>query len=239
MRPGDIAILVNNRTEAGAVRAALAERRIKSVYLSDRDSVLTSPTAAEVLCWLRAVAEPRQLSLTRAALATPTLAQSWQDLNRLLTDELALEREIERFMGYQQQWQNQGVLPMLRSLLMDFEVPARLLPRPDGERRLTDILHIAELLQQDSLQLDGEHALVHHFTQILRAADEEDEHRTLRLESDAGLVQVITVHKSRAWNTPGVPALRHLVPGREGFPGLGPLPRRPGQAGDRVRSRPG
>ena len=44
---------------------------------------------------------------------------------------------------------------------------------------------LAELLQQDSLQLDGEHALVHHYTQILRAADEEDEHRTLRLESDA------------------------------------------------------
>ncbi|MCP4061594.1 MAG: exodeoxyribonuclease V subunit beta, partial [Pseudoalteromonas sp.] len=70
------------------------------------------------------------------------------------------------------------------------------------ERRLTDILHIAELLQQDSLQLDGEHALVHHYTQILRAADEEDEHRTLRLESDAGLVKVITVHKSKGLEYP-------------------------------------
>ncbi|MBW0148108.1 exodeoxyribonuclease V subunit beta [Marinobacter arenosus] len=200
--PGDIAILVNNRTEASAVRQALGDRRIKSVYLSDRDSVLASPEAAEVLCWLRAFAEPRQLGLARAALATPTLAQSWHALNRLLTDEIALEREIERFMGYQQQWQAQGVLPMLRSFLMDFDVPGRLLQRPDGERRLTDILHIAELLQQDSLQLDGEHALVHHFTQILRAADDEDEHRTLRLESDAGLVQVITVHKSKGLEYP-------------------------------------
>ena len=202
VQPGDIAILVNNRAEAAAVRAALAERRIKSVYLSDRDSVLNSPTAAEVLCWLRAVAEPRQLALTRAALATPTLGQSWQALDRLLTDEIALEREIDRFQSYQQQWHSQGVLPMLRSLLMDFEVPARLLTRADGERRLTDILHIAELLQQDSLQLDGEHALVHHFSQILRAAEDEDEHRTLRLESDAGLVQVITVHKSKGLEYP-------------------------------------
>ncbi|MEA1080196.1 exodeoxyribonuclease V subunit beta [Marinobacter qingdaonensis] len=200
--PGDIAILVNNRNEARAVRDALGQRRIKSVYLSDRDSVLGSPEAAEVLCWLRAFAEPRQLGLARAALATPTLGLSWQALDRLHTDELALEREIERFMGYQQQWQQQGVLPMLRSFLMDFEVPGRLLQRPDGERRLTDILHIAELLQQDSLQLDGEHALVHHFTQILRAADDEDEHRTLRLESDAGLVQVITVHKSKGLEYP-------------------------------------
>ncbi len=200
--PNDIAVLVNNRNEAAAVRDALSQRRIKSVYLSDRDSVLTSQEAKEVLCWLRAFAEPRQLAYTRAALATPTLGQSWQAMDLLLTDELVLEREIERFQNYQQQWQNQGVLPMLRSFLMDFEVPGRLLQRADGERRLTDILHIAELLQQDSLQLDGEHALVHHFTQILRAADEEDEHRTLRLESDAGLVKVITVHKSKGLEYP-------------------------------------
>jgi exodeoxyribonuclease V beta subunit len=198
----DIAVLVNNRNEAAEVRDALGRRRIKSVYLSDRDSVLTSREATEILCWLRAFAEPRQLALIRAALATPTLGQSWQALDRLLTDEQVLEAEIARFEGYQHQWQTQGVLPMLRSFLMDFEVPGRLLQRPDGERRLTDILHIAELLQQDSLQLDGEHALVHHFTQILRAADEEDEHRTLRLESDAGLVKVITVHKSKGLEYP-------------------------------------
>ncbi|WP_288365722.1 exodeoxyribonuclease V subunit beta [uncultured Marinobacter sp.] len=200
--PKDIAILVNNRNEASAVRDALGQRRIKSVYLSDRDSVLTSRESQEMLCWLRAFAEPRQLAYIRAALATPTLGRSWHAMNQLLTDELVLEREIERFIGYQQQWQKQGVLPMLRTFLMDFEVPGRLLQRPDGERRLTDILHIAELLQQDSLQLDGEHALVHHYTQILRAADEEDEHRTLRLESDAGLVKVITVHKSKGLEYP-------------------------------------
>ena len=202
LQPQDIAVLVNNRGEAAAVREALARRRVKSVYLSDRDSVLRSPEATEILTWLRAFAEPRQLALVRAALATPTLALDWAALDRLLTDELALEREIERFQGYQQQWQTQGVLPVLRSFLMDFDVPSRLLQRPDGERRLTDILHIAELLQQDSLQLDGEHALVHHFTQILRAADEENEHRTLRLESDAGLVKVITVHKSKGLEYP-------------------------------------
>ena len=202
VEPKDIAILVNNRNEAAAVRDALRQRRIKSVYLSDRDSVLTSQEASEVLCWLKAFAEPQQLAYARAALATPTLGLPWSYLDQLLTDEMALEREIERFTGYQKQWHSQGVLPMLRSFLMDFEVPGRLLQRPDGERRLTDILHIAELLQQDSLQLDGEHALVHHFTQILRAADEEDEHRTLRLESDAGLVKVITVHKSKGLEYP-------------------------------------
>jgi len=202
VEPKDIAILVNNRNEAAAVRDALGQRGIKSVYLSDRDSVLASPESKELLCWLKAFAEPRQLAYARAALATPTLGLPWVYLDQLLTNEMTLEREIERFMGYQRQWQSQGVLPMLRSFLMDFDVPGRLLQRAGGERRLTDILHIAELLQQDSLQLDGEHALVHHFAAILRATDEENEHRTLRLESDAGLVKVITVHKSKGLEYP-------------------------------------
>lgn len=111
LEPKDIAVLVNNRTEAAAVRDALGRRHIKSVYLSDQDSVLTSQEAKEVLCWLRAFAEPRQLAFIRAALATPTLGQSWQKLDLLLTDEQVLEQEIERFQDYQKQWQSQGVLP--------------------------------------------------------------------------------------------------------------------------------
>ncbi|MEP1216914.1 MAG: exodeoxyribonuclease V subunit beta [Marinobacter sp.] len=202
LRPEHIAILVNKRDEAGAVRQALSARGIRSVYLSDRNSVLQSAQALELLQWLQACAEPGQLSLIRAALATPTMGLAYQDLDRLLNDENALDREIARFQGYRELWQQQGVLPMLRRLLMDYEVPAKLLAGPDGERGLTDILHIAELLQQDSQQLDGEHALIHHYTEMLRESEDEDEHRTMRLESDAGLVKVVTVHKSKGLEYP-------------------------------------
>lgn len=202
VKPGDFAILVNNRGEANAVREALEQRQIKSVYLSDRDSVLVTPEAKEVLLWLRAFAEPRRPALARAALASPTLTQSYQSLDLLLTNEVALEREINRFIGYQKMWQTQGVLPMLHRFLMDFAVPQRLLSRPDGERRLTNILHLAELLQRDSDHLDGEHSLVHHYAQMLRTAKEDDELHTIRLESDAGLVKVITVHKSKGLEFP-------------------------------------
>ncbi|MFN2359973.1 MAG: exodeoxyribonuclease V subunit beta [Marinobacter sp.] len=202
LRPEHIAVLVNKRDEADAVRRSLSLRGIRSVYLSDRNSVLQSAQAVELLQWLQACAEPGQLSLIRAALATPTMGLAYQDLDRLLSDENALDREISRFQGYRELWQQQGVLPMLRRLLMDYEIPAKLLAGPDGERGLTDILHIAELLQQDSQQLDGEHALIHHYTEMLRESDDEDEHRTMRLESDAGLVKVVTVHKSKGLEYP-------------------------------------
>ncbi len=202
LRPEHIAILVNKRDEAEAVRRALSERGIRSVYLSDRNSVLNSPEAVELLQWLHACAEPGQLSLLRGALATPSLGLSHSQLDRLLSDENALDREIERFQHYRELWQTQGVLPMLRRFLMDFEVPAKLLARQKGERALTDILHLAELLQADSQQLDGEHALVHHFTELLQQSDDESEHRTMRLESDSGLVKVVTVHKSKGLEYP-------------------------------------
>jgi exodeoxyribonuclease V beta subunit len=130
------------------------------------------------------------------------LGLSHQQLDHLLSDENILDREIERFQRYRELWQTQGVLPMLRRFLMDFEVPAKLLAHPNGERALTDILHLAELLQADSQQLDGEHALVHHFTELLQQSDDEDEHRTMRLESDSGLVKVVTVHKSKGLEYP-------------------------------------
>ncbi len=202
LRPEHVAILVNKRDEADAVREALGERGIRSVYLSDRNSVLNSAQATEMLQWLHACAEPGHLALLRGALATPTLELSHQQLDRLLSDENALDREIERFQGYRELWQTQGVLPMLRRFLMDFDVPAKLLVYRDGERALTDILHLAELLQADSQQLDGEHALVHHFTELLQQSDDEDEHRTMRLESDSGLVKVVTVHKSKGLEYP-------------------------------------
>lgn len=202
VKPADIAVLVNDGIEAKAVRGALGRRSVKSVYLSDRDSVLASTVAVEIFYWLRAFSEPQQLAAVRAALATPSLGQSYQSLHDLLTDEFVLEREIERFIGYQKLWQTRGILPTIRRFIMDFELPARLLQQADGgERQLTDILHIAELLQEDSQQLDGEHALVHHYAQLLQNS-ELDEHRTTRLESDAGLVQVITVHKSKGLEFP-------------------------------------
>lgn len=58
LKPADIAILVRSRKEAEAIRKALARRKLASVYLSDRDSVFESEEATDLLCILRACAQP-------------------------------------------------------------------------------------------------------------------------------------------------------------------------------------
>ena len=205
LRPADMAVLVNNRTEAAAIRKALTVRGVRSVYLSDKDSVFESAQAAEVQHWLAACAEPDDGRLLRAALATATLDLKWAELDTLNHDELAWEGVVLQFRGYRDCWRRQGVLPMLRRLLNDFHVPARLLGdggiRPEnGERILTDILHLAELLQQASVLLDGEHALIRFLAE--QQQDAAGDARQIRLESDADLVQVVTVHKSKGLEYP-------------------------------------
>ena len=210
IQPADVAILVNTRTEANAIRRALGERGVRSVYLSDNDSVYRTAEAKDVLLWLSACAEPTDLRLLRAAMATATLGLSWVELDRLNHDESFVETQVQRFCSYQKSWSRRGVLAMLRQLLDDFALPARLLgpgnekPARSGERVLTDVLHLAELLQQASQQLEGEHAVIRFLAEQLADADNSitNDVRQIRLESDADLVKVVTVHKSKGLEYP-------------------------------------
>jgi exodeoxyribonuclease V beta subunit len=204
LRPADIAVLVRTGQEAEAVRRELRRRGVSSVFLSDRHSVFASPEAADLLRWLRAVAEPLDAHLVRAALATVTMARSLDELATLADDDTVFDQRTEDLRELHRTWLGQGVLTMLRQTLHVLSLPSRWLALPDGERRLTNYLHLAELLQAASTHLDNEHALVRWLAErIADGADGADE-QIVRLESDADLVKVITVHKSKGLEYPVV-----------------------------------
>jgi exodeoxyribonuclease V beta subunit len=160
LRPSDIAVLVRNRREADGIRSALAERGVKSVYLSDQESVFTTPESRSLLYILQACSDPTNDGLLTTALATRIVGLSYETLDRLKEDELAWEAEQERFKHLQSIWHHQGVLPMVRALLSGFNAGARMLAAPEGERRLTNVLHLAEMLQTAAADLDGEQSLI-------------------------------------------------------------------------------
>nr|WP_201005670.1 exodeoxyribonuclease V subunit beta [Pseudomonas cichorii] len=200
--PADIAILVRDGKEAQAVRNELSARGVRSVYLSDKDSVFAAQEAHDLLAWLKACAEPDAERILRAALACITLNLPLAELERLNQDELAWEQRVMQFRGYRNLWRHQGVLPMLRRLLHDFALPQTLIARSDGERVLTNLLHLSELLQQAAAELDGEQALIRHLSEQLALSGQAAEEQILRLESDEQLVKVVTIHKSKGLQYP-------------------------------------
>jgi exodeoxyribonuclease V beta subunit len=201
----DIAVLVRTRRQASDVRRELARRRVPSVYLSDGDSVFAGDEARDLLHWLQAVALPSDSRLVRAALATSMLGMTLDELQQLASDDDAYERRAAELRRLRVVWQQQGVLSMLRQTLHRFDLPARWLaadaPR-DGERRLTNQLHLAELLQAASARHPGEQSLIRWLAQQRGAPMVDGDERIVRLESDADLVKVVTVHKAKGLEYP-------------------------------------
>ncbi len=202
LRPGDIAFLVRTHREGAAIQEALRTRGINSVTLG-QDSVFASDDAWELGVVLAALAALNDEGLVRAALAGSLLGRNAAELEALDLDEIAWEEVLARFQGYRDQWQHQGFLVAMQSLVQGEGIARRLLGRPDGERRLTNLLQLLELLQVASREYPGIDGLLRWFADQ-RAGDERDAARQLRLESDEGLVKVVTMHKSKGLEYPVV-----------------------------------
>jgi exodeoxyribonuclease V beta subunit len=191
-----IAVLVRTGKQGERVRQALLARGISSVQKS-RDSIFRTREAAELRAVLRAIAEPGSESALKQALVTELFAYNASQLYALDQQPELLETELEAFHAWHKVWHTQGFMPMFRQMLRQRGLYAHLLAFADGERRLTNLLHLAELIHTESrLHGHGMHALIRWLQQRASSAEEQDAHQ-LRLESDANLVQIVTIHKSK------------------------------------------
>jgi exodeoxyribonuclease V beta subunit len=203
LKPSDIAILVRSGTEARAMRKALAKRQQRSVYLSIKDSIFRTREAADLLIWLKALADPRSERKVRAALGTSTFGWHYRRLHRLAQDEPEWEQQMLRFLGYHARWRQDGILPALRQLIDDYGLYARISQETEGERILTNLLHLAELMQQAGSQLEGEQALIRYLAESIETGHGRlDDEEIIRLESDADLIKIVTIHKSKGLEYP-------------------------------------
>ena len=200
--PSDMAVLVRSQTQADAVRQALREYQIPSVYLSDHTSVYHSGEATDLWRLLRAVASPRQTAWVRAALGSRLWALDLSEVTQLTQDEATWEHLLEQFHQWHAVWQQQGVLPMLHQWLHSQHVAQRLLATADGERALSNLLHLGELLQHAEQSLQGEHALVRYLGEQIQSTHHDSDAQQARLETDDLCVKVITYHKSKGLQYP-------------------------------------
>ena len=206
IQPRDIAVLVRTGDQGQAMRQALTAFGVPAVFLSEKASVFGSTEAADMLIWLEALADPSRSDRIRLAVSTASLALSLEELEGLLRDEVAFDAICRHFHEWHRIWRSQGVLAAIMGLLHHFTVPARLLAAEErearrGERRLTNLLHLAEWLQVVDHDVDGETALIHrlHLAMTEGAAEQE-----IRLEQDSEMVRIVTIHSAKGLQYPVV-----------------------------------
>ena len=194
LRAENIAVLVRGYTEADLVKKELQALGIASVYLSDRGNVFESNTAKELVLILQACLSVTERPILNA-IAAALFGLNAAEIHQIHHDEIQWQRWAEKFAEYQQIWQRQGVLPMLHHLLLAENITEKLLSRSDGERKLTDLLHLAEILQQAAALNESEAALLRWFEKQIQ--DEGRQEAQIRLESERQLVKIVTIHKSK------------------------------------------
>ncbi|MFP7723277.1 exodeoxyribonuclease V subunit beta [Lysobacter sp. A3-1-A15] len=239
VRPGDIAVLVRSHGEATRIRQALAVAGIPAVA-AGKQTLFATAEARELHVLLLALLHGGDSGRLRTALATVLVGQDAAQLAAL--GDVAHEGEGDSealhawqlvALGWRDRLQRGGPLALVNDLCADNA--GRQLGLLDGERRLTNYLQLAELLQEEQSRALGLHGLVDWLARSIAAAASDDggadESRLLRLESDAHRVQVVTLHKSKGLEYPLV-----FLP----YAGIGGKPRDAGRhvtvAGDGGRA---
>lgn len=193
--PGDCAVLVRTNLQAAQVQQALRELGIPSVIRSG-NSVFASGEAVELLRVMAAVFEPLSSTRVKSALVTELMGRDAHQLVALENDERAWGEQVAAFGGWHRLWMDEGFIRMFETWMEDDGVTQRLVAYADGERRITNLLHLGELLHQAATREHrGPAGLMTWLQQGGPGIDEEV--KNLRLESDAEAVQVMTVHRCK------------------------------------------
>ncbi|MEZ5535775.1 MAG: exodeoxyribonuclease V subunit beta [Thiolinea sp.] len=198
---GDFAVLVRSHKQGRLIKQALQHCGIASVQQSPL-GIFETPEAGELRILLAAIAEPGNLPKIKRALVTELMGGDMQALIDLDEQPQRLEQLLEDFYRWQRLWQQHGFMAMLHDWINSCGVYARLLAYVDGERRLTNLLHLGELIHAETReQLSGMQATLRWLQQRAEKSGSQDEYQ-LRLESDENLVQIITIHKSKGLQYP-------------------------------------
>jgi len=147
----DIAVLVRTNRQAQIIKQTFSLRGIPSVlYLTG--NIFHTHEAMEMERILLSIAEPGNEKAFNAALVTDILGIYGEDLDSVNREPFRFETKYSRFREYFRLWTQYGFIRMFRMLIVEEKVRERLLSFPDGERRLTNLLHLAEILHQQSFE---------------------------------------------------------------------------------------
>ncbi|GJF10044.1 RecBCD enzyme subunit RecB [Mycolicibacterium cyprinidarum] len=200
LEPGGIAVIVESHRDGHACFDALAAAGIPAVYTGDSD-VFSSPAADDWLCLLEAFDQPHRPGLVRAAATTMFFGETTETLaaqGDMLTDRIS-----ETLRQWADHARQRGVAAVFEAAQLN-RMSARVLSWVDGERHMTDLAHLTQVLHDTAHR---NHFSLPALRDWLRTQREERSgtvERNRRLDSDAAAVQIMTVWVSKGLQFPVV-----------------------------------
>ena len=199
VRSGDIAILVRQASEGQVLGQLLQKHGIATVTIG-RDSVFHSEEARGLYLLLSAISQYQDNSFASRSLGSSLLGMDYRQIADIVDNDASWQAWLDDLAELHEQWERHGFIAMFQSLLQRFNLATALAQRDNNERRITNLIHLAELLQQQSSTCAGISPLLGWFS---RQFDEPTtEEAELRLEGDESLVKIVTIHKAKGLQYP-------------------------------------
>ncbi len=199
----DIAVLVRTGTQAGMVRDALRDVGVPTV-LSGTSSVFATPAAQDWVHLLDALEQPHSRGRVRRAGLTSLVGLPAVDLDG---DEGAVRADA--LASQLREWgaalAERGLAGLFAVVSEQSRLPARLLGQQDGERMLTDLRHVSEVLHREGIEAQlGLAGLVAWLRERVADTTDQTQERSRRLDTERAAVHVLTVHVSKGLEYPVV-----------------------------------
>ncbi len=203
VKPQDIAILVRDNESARLYKQALLSVGAPSV-INQKQSVFATEQAQQLYQLLQAIVYAGDADLLKQALTVPWFGIDGRQLYGLVRDDSAMAEWMQRFMVYQQRWREKGLLSMMLALFEEHQLEKRLAGDMSGERLISNLQQLIELLQQAILehQLGMNKALDWLNQAVLNSQTVASDEQQMRLESDAAAVSIITLHSAKGLEYP-------------------------------------
>ena len=208
--PKDIGILTRTNEEARSTKKALAKLGIPSVLRDDK-RVMSSDEASLVRCLIMAALNPQRGAIYRVinlpqfgytpCSVNPIIEEREEktgiEATSTLTELLKLDEtiHIDFFLELRNILQKEGVYNMIARFLDIYGIRKRCQNDPEGQRLLTNINHIAEILHklERKAKLTPDELIVW----LQRTQDDSNEEYQLRVESEDNAVQISTIFKAK------------------------------------------
>jgi exodeoxyribonuclease V beta subunit len=198
----DVAVLVRKNDHARMVKEALEAAGVPAV-VNGAGSVFATDAARAWRRLFESLERPSSLRRARAVALTPFVG--WTAEQVAGASDTEWDRLQTRLYGWAGVLSRSGVATLLELIGAQTDLTVRVLSTTGGERQLTDLRHVGELLH--AAAAEGQLGITALLGWLRRrcASDDRDpnaDDRARRLESDADAVQVLTIHRSKGLEFP-------------------------------------
>ena len=198
---GDIAVLVDSHKEAAHIQHEFQNRGILAVR-AKTGSILDSEEAKDFLYFLMACLNPQDRTINYLLIGA-LYRKNDAEMKSLSDFERREIYELFTVLGHK--WREGAAVSLLWMQFLDsLSARERLLRMADGERRLTNYLHIAEYAQElERTEGLSPERLRDRMLEVIQAGDASGQDENLvRLESDGRAVKIMTMHSSKGLEFP-------------------------------------